>query len=53
MSQNPNKAFYDQGWNDRIDNIWLTVVDSTCHYRDGWKDCDQITEAERKEIGKI
>lgn len=51
--QNPHKASYKQGWNDRYDNIWLTVVDSTTHYRDGWKACDAITEDERTRNGKI
>lgn len=53
MIQDPNKQFYDQGWNDRIDGMPLDVLGSTYHYRDGWKDCAEITDEERENIGKI
>jgi hypothetical protein len=51
--QDPTKAFYDQGWNDRIDNKPWDIMGSTYHYRDGWKDCAELSDEERKELGKI
>ena len=46
------REFYDQGWNDRMDGRKL-IVPCTRDYRDGWKDCDELTEVKRKECGKI
>lgn len=56
MMQDPNKQSYEQGWNDRWDNIWMTLTtftDSTPHYRLGYYECDILSEKERDRIGKL
>jgi hypothetical protein len=53
MIQDPNKQSYEQGWNDRWDNIWMTVTDSTPDYRLGYHECDILSERERERIGKL
>lgn len=42
--------FYDFGRNARIRNEPYRY-DATLDWRAGWKDCDEITEEKRNEIG--
>lgn len=45
------KQFYDEGWNARIAGEPFTSIGTTRDWRDGWRDCDGVPEAEQKLMG--
>ncbi len=46
VSKPSNRRFYDQGWNDRVDNQPLLYPCSES-YKEGWNDCDFISDKDR------
>lgn len=46
------KKFYDQGWNARIRNEPFHRS-ATIDWRDGWKDCDELSDEGRADIGEM
>ncbi len=44
--------YYDEGWNARIRGESFKQTRGSA-WKQGWKDCDELSEKERKEIGEI
>ncbi len=46
--------FYDEGWNARIrGEPFRSAIIASPDWRDGWKDCDELDDAERARIGEM
>ena len=44
--------FYDYGWNARIRNEPFQPT-ATIDWKDGWRDCDELSDEKRAEIGEV
>lgn len=44
--------YYDEGWNARVKGEAFDRTKSI-DWKDGWKDCNELEDEERKKIGEI